>query len=132
MIVAVDSSVLVAVFRNERNGARWLDFLLQLRTENQLAACDVVWSEIAPLFVDNDALSAGMAAIGVLFSPLDEAAAFTAGRLFADYRKRGGPRGRMVSDFMIAAHALHHAIGLATDDDDFMGAHFPRLKLLRP
>jgi predicted nucleic acid-binding protein len=132
VIVALDSSVLFAIFRNERNGARWLDFLLQLRAENQLAACDVVWSEVAPLFADRAALSAGMSALGVFFSPVDEAAAFTAGKLFAEYRKRGGPRGRMVPDVMIAAHALHHASGLATADDDFMRAHFPRLKLLHP
>ena len=50
MIVAVDSSALIAIFKDERTGGKWLEFLLQLRSENQLAACDVVWSEVAPFF----------------------------------------------------------------------------------
>jgi predicted nucleic acid-binding protein len=132
MIVAVDSSALIAVFRNEKGGAEWLDFLLALRAENRLVACDVVWAELAPLFPSSAALIESMSRIGVVFSPLDETVAFAAGQLFAKYRKRGGPRSRMISDFMIAAHALQCARGLATADEDFMSAHFPRLKILKP
>ena len=132
MIVAVDSSALIAIFKDERTGGKWLEFLLQLRSENQLAACDVVWSEVAPFFGSLETLTKNMAAIGVAFSPLDEAATFEAGRLFASYRKRGGSRGRMIPDLMIAAHALRHGARLATADRDFMNAHFPRLKILQP
>lgn len=132
MIAAVDSSVLIAIFKNERSGGKWLDFLLQLRAENHLTACDVVWSEVAPFFSSLDSLKSRMAAIGVSFSLLDETIAFEAGRLFAAYRKRGGGRGRMIPDFMIAAHALHHGARLATADSDFMKAQFPRLKILQP
>ncbi len=132
MIVAVDSSALFAIFKNERAGGDWLDLLLSLRSENQLASCDVVWSEVAPLFSSLEALAANMSAVGIAFSPLDEAAAFEAGRLFAGYRGRGGRRGRVIADFMVAAHALQQGGRLATADRDFMGAHFPRLKILHP
>ena len=132
MIVAIDSSPLIAIFKNERSGGKWLDFLLHLRLENQLAACDVVWAEVAPLFSSAEGLRKNMSAIGVGFSPLDEIAAFAAGQLFVAYRKRGGSRGRMIADLMIAAHALEQGGGLATADSDFMGANFPVLKILRP
>ncbi|CAN5540694.1 hypothetical protein BH20VER3_BH20VER3_05180 [soil metagenome] len=132
MIVAVDSSALIAIFKEERTGAAWLDFLLQLRSQHQLIACDVVWSEVAPFFPSLRTLQQNMTALGVGFSPLDEAATFAAGRLFASYRKGGGPRGRMIPDIMIAAHALRHEARLATADDDFMKARFPRLKILQP
>ena len=131
-MIAVDSSVLLAIFKNERSGEAWLNFLLRLRTENPLAACDVVWAEVAPLFPALPPLRNAMSQIGVHFSPLDEAACFAAGRLFADYRKRGGARGRVIADFLIASHALEHANGLATADDDFMRAHFPRLRIFQP
>ena len=131
-MIAVDSSPLIAIFKGERNGAKWLDLLLRLRSENPLAACDIVWSEVAPLFDTVHALRSSMSEIGVHFSPLNETVCFTAGRLFASYRKRGGSRPRMVPDFMIAAHALEHTRGLATADDDFMRAHFPRLKIFQP
>ncbi len=132
MIAAVDSSVLIAIFKNERTGEKWLDLLLELRAENQLAACDVVWAEVAPLFASLETLSANMSAIGVAFSPLDEGAAFEAGRLFSSYRKRGGSRRRMIPDFMIAAHALRHGARLATADIDFMTAQFPKLRIVHP
>lgn len=132
MIVAVDSSALIAIFKDERNGGQWLDFLLSLRAENQLAACDVVWSEVAPLFGSLETLASKMSAIGIAFSPLDEAAAFAAGGLFAGYRGRGGRRGRVIADFMVAAHALQQGGQLATADTDFMREHFPRLKILQP
>jgi predicted nucleic acid-binding protein len=32
----------------------------------------------------------------------------------------------------IAAHALRHGARLATADNDFMNAQFPRLKILQP
>jgi predicted nucleic acid-binding protein len=132
MTVAVDSSGLIAIFKNERTGAAWLDFLLHLRAENQLLACDVVWAELAPLFRDLEMLEQNMSALGVAFSPLDEAAAFEAGRLFVRYRQRGGGRGRMIPDFIIAGHALRHGASLATSDHDFMKAQFPSLRILRP
>ena len=132
MMVAVDSSALIAIFKNERTGGKWLEFLLQLRLENQLTACDVVWSEVAPLFGNLEALTKNMSALGVAFSPLDETAAFEAGRLFANYRRRGGSRGRMIPDFMIAAHAMRHRASLATAESDFINSQFPRLKILQP
>ncbi len=132
MIVAVDSSALIAIFRNERTGNEWLEFLLYLRQENQLAACDVVWSEVAPLFRSQEMLKTNMAAVGVIFSPLDEVAAFAAGQLFAGSRKRGGGRTRITPDFMIAAHALGQSGRLATADSNFMSAQFPRLTILQP
>lgn len=131
-MIAVDSSVLLAIFKGEKSGEAWLNCLLRLRTENPLAACDVVWAEVAPLFATLPALRTGMSHIGVHFSPLDEGACFTAGQLFASYRKRAGARERLIADFLIAAHALEHANGLATADDDFMQAHFPRLKIFKP
>ena len=131
MIVAVDASVLMAIFKQERSAAQWFRFLWELRAESELVACDVVWSEVAALFSTVEELRSGMSRLGVIFSPIEEPATFTAGQLFAKYRKRGGMRTRMIADFMIAAHALEQANGLATADDDFTAKQFPQLKLLR-
>lgn len=132
MIVAVDTSALLAVFKSERNGPNWFEFLFHLRSENHLIACDVVWAEVAPLFQTLAALRRGMDRMGVLFSPIEQEAAFLAGRLFTSYRSRGGRRERMVPDFLVAAHALQQANALATADDDFAARHFSELTLLRP
>src|SRR5438874_435789 len=132
MIVAIDTSVLMAIFKQERTATDWFGFLRERQLEAELVACDVVWAEVAPLFSDLENLRTGMARLGVAFSPLAESATFAAGQLFGRYRRRGGSRNRMIADFMIAAHALEQANGLATADDDFLAQQFPELKLLRP
>lgn len=132
MILAVDSSVLICIFNDEPSRARWFEFLLTARLENRLIASDVVWAELASLFPTATALNASMTKLGIEFSPLNEQACFEAGQLFAAYRKRGGPRSRIIADFMIAAHALHQAAGLATGELDFAQKYVPRLRLVRP
>ncbi len=132
MIVAIDSSVLISIFNDEPSRASWFEFLLESRLENRLIACDVVWAEIGSLFRTAAALEESMAKLGVAFSPLNEKACFEAGQLFVAYRKRGGSRSRIIADFMIAAHARHHAAALATADLDFAKTYAPRLRLVGP
>ena len=129
--IAVDSSVLMAVFKDEPSAAAWFGLLLRLRLESELIACDVVWSEVAPLFSDSDRLRTGMDRLGVVFSAMEEQTAFTAGQLFSGYRKGGGSRTRMIPDFMIAAHALCQAGALLTADREF-ARRFPQIKLVQP
>lgn len=131
MIVAIDTSVLMAIFKQERTATDWFRFLRERQLEAELVACDVVWAEVAPLFSDLENLRTGMARLGVAFSPLAESATFTAGQFFSRYRRGGGARNRMIADFMIAAHALEQANGLVTADDDFLAQQLPELKLLR-
>jgi len=132
MTVAVDSSVLICIFNDEPSRASWFKFLLESRVENRLVACDVVWAELGPLFPTSAALHESMRKLGVAFSSLHEEACFEAGQLFGAYRKRGGPRSRIIADFMIAAHALHHATAFATADLDFAQKYLPRMKLVGP
>lgn len=132
MTIAIDSSVLICIFNDEPGRAAWFKFLLDSRMESRFVACDVVWAELGPLFATSALLHETMAKLGVLFSPLNEAASFEAGQLFAAYRRRGGPRTRIIADFMIAAHALHHANALATADLAFAEKYVSRLKLVGP
>lgn len=58
-----------------------------------------------------------------------------AGRAFQSYAARrrkhidSGPR-RILADFLIGAHALHHGFGLLTFDDRLYRAAFPRLRIV--
>ena len=66
---------------------------------------------------------------------LNEAIWRVAGRAFQEYvarRRRqrdAGPR-RILADFLIGAHALHHGFHLLTLDDRLYRAAFPRLVVL--
>lgn len=130
MITAVDTSILIDVFGNDpthgRSSAQVLRKCLQ---EGQLTACDVVWAETRAFFPDDAAFEAAMHTLGVCFSPIDIKAAKHAGACWQAYRKKGGPRKRVIADFMIGAHALHQADRLITRDRGYYRSHFKNLIL---
>ena len=133
MISAVDSSVLIDIFSDDtRFRERSLIAVRRCLAEGRLIACDIVWAEATAGFSDPTAGRQALAAIPVAFAPLDAEAAETAGRAWRDYKARGGSRDRIVSDFLIGAHAVHHADRLLTRDRGFHRRAFADLEILDP
>ena len=64
-------------------------------------------------------------------SPNTEAL-FLAGRMWRAYRSAGGGRGRIISDFLIGAHARVQAGRLATRDRGFYRPYFDGLVVVEP
>ncbi|MEM8952713.1 MAG: PIN domain-containing protein [Verrucomicrobiota bacterium] len=134
MITAVDTSIVLDVIVDDptwRN--RSLALLNQARSEGQLIISEIALAEVSP------ALSAGPNTVHDLlidwqldFVPCSVDAAAHAGKCFTQYLQRGGKRGRIVADFLIAAHAQHHADRLLARDDDFKHDYFTELNLLSP
>jgi len=71
-----------------------------------------------------------MRALGVAFDACDQESAAIAGEAWKRYREAGGPRGAIVSDFLVAGHALSRADRLATRDRGFARAYFAKLEIL--
>jgi predicted nucleic acid-binding protein len=131
VITAVDTSVLLAIAKAEPSAPRWADALEKARADGELVICDVVAAELYAYWRDEDAYASFVAGIGATFLAVDESAAREAGRIFAMYRRSGGPREHLVPDFLIAAHALHQTDQLAAVDRGYLRAYFPRLRILR-
>lgn len=133
MITAVDTNVLLDVLGDDpRHRAGSLAALRRCLAEGELVACEVVWAEIAAVFADVRAAIAAMEAIPVAYAPLSHDAALRAGEVWRAYRARGGPRERVIADFLIGAHAALHADRLLTRDRGFGWAAFAGLVVLDP
>ena len=129
MITAVDTSVLLDVFLpDERHGERSKRRLRKAYDSGAIVACDIVYAELAPCFRDRASLDGALRAINVSASPIEPAIAYEAGMRWKRYREAGGPRKRIISDFLIGAHASAVADNFLTRDRGFFSTYFPELK----
>lgn len=133
MITAVDSNVLIDVLGADPTfGPRSRSMLGRARNEGILIACDVVWSEVIGAFPHRDATEAALDRLSVGYSEVGRAVATRAGMAWRTYRLAGGPRERLVADFVVGAHALDQADRLLTRDRGFHRSAFARLTIIDP
>lgn len=133
MITAVDTNVLLDVFANDpTHSSRSLVALRSALVDGPLVACEVVWAEVAAAFTDPAAAGRALEAVPVGFVPITAAAAERAGDAWRAYRRGGGPRDRVIADFLVGAHAAEQADRLLTRDRGFHRAAFSALLILDP
>lgn len=133
MITALDSNVLIDVFGGDpRFGPASRDALRVCMSEGALVACPTVWAEVGAHFPSIQDERGAMETLGVAFSSHDHESALEAAGSWRTYRTSGGTRQRVIADFLIGAHAMHHAERLLTRDRGFYRAYFPEVKLFDP
>ncbi len=129
MISAVDTSVLLDVFLpDERHGPKSKEWLRDAYDRGAILVCDVVYAELVPAFNNRSKLDKALRELNVTISPIDTAIAYEAGSRWLRYRQAGGPRKRIISDFLIGAHATALADTFLTRDRGFYATYFPELK----
>jgi predicted nucleic acid-binding protein len=133
MITAVDTNVLLDIFgADPAFGPRSARALRSCLREGRLVGCEVVWTEVASMFLSPALARDSIERLGVEFSPISQEAALAAAAAWKTYRSRGGKRQRVVADFLIGAHAQLQAERLLTRDRGFYRAYFAGLEVLDP
>ncbi len=131
MITAIDTNILLDIFLpNERFAAESAKLLKLAYNKGALIICDIVYAELVPQFQDRQRLDNTLATINVSLSSTNADIAFLAGEKWSLYRKSGGTRERIITDFLIGAHALMKAERFLTRDRGFYKSYFPGLRIL--
>ena len=115
MITSVDTNVLLDVFISHApHHAQSVDWLRTAYDRGTLLVCDIVYAELVPAFGERVALNGALREIGVTLSPINRHIAWEAGTRWLQYRRAGGPRKRIITDFLIGAHAIVSADAFLT------------------
>ena len=129
MITTVDTNVLMDVFLPDKwHGPRSSEWLRGAYNSGAVILCDIVYAELVPAFADRTALDRALRGIGAMLSPIDSSIAYEAGLRWKQYRAAGGPRNRIIADFLIGAHAVATADTFLTRDRGFYATCFPELQ----
>ena len=132
MATAIDSSVLLDVLLADPAFFKTSESALRTAAaQGELILCETVVAEIAPVLADAS-VEEFLSDWGIRFSPSSLASATLAGDMFRAYLQRGGKRGRVVPDFLIAAHAQIHADALLARDRGYYRNYFQGLKVVEP
>ncbi len=129
MITAVDTNVLLDVLLvDDQYGPESLERLRTAYDQGAIIVCDIVFAELVPAFGDRDALERALHEIHATLSPISSSIAYDAGYRWMQYRRVGGPRSRIIADFLIGSHALASADTFLTRDRGFYDTYFPEFK----
>ena len=130
MATAADTNILLDVFIPDTdNSPESGELLCVARQRGPLLVCDVVHAELVLQFENRDALDAALHSVGATVSPIDTDIAYTAGLRWGQYRRAGGPRTRILADFLIGAHAIATAETFLSRDHGFYSTYFPTLQI---
>ncbi len=131
MISAVDTNILLDVFLPDKRFAEQsANLLKRAYDEGALLICDIVYAELAPQFNDRDTLDNALNILNISISPSSPEVAFLAGERWGLYRKAGGTRRRIITGFLIGAHAAVKAERFLTRDRGLYKSCFKELVIL--
>jgi predicted nucleic acid-binding protein len=132
MRTALDSSVLIQLYRKQPGWEVWRELLAKAATEGELIICSIAFAEYSAAYPSVASAQADLERLQVIYEPIKPEAAYLAGQMFLRYRREGGPRQHLIPDFLIAAHASTQADRLAAIDRGYLRTYFPTLPLLTP
>ena len=133
MSTLVDSNVLLDILDEDDQWMGWsASMLADAARTGPLVINQLVLAEASVTLDTVDELEDALPASYFVRESLPWEAAFLAGKAFAAYRRRGGPRRSPLPDFYIGAHAAVRDYTLLTRDPKRYREYFPKLRIVAP
>lgn len=99
---------------------------------DRLVIDPVVYAELSIGFAQPGEVDAVLATADISVVEAPRTALFLAGKVFREYRRRGGSRTGVLPDFFIGAHAAVLGAPLITRDARRYRTYFPTIDLIAP
>jgi predicted nucleic acid-binding protein len=129
----IDSNVLIDIVADDPQWAAWsAEALVEALEEGSVFVDQIVFAEVSIGYRTAEACQQALTVQGIERIPIPWSAAFLAGRAFASYRGRGGPKLAPLPDFFIGAHAAVAGLRLLTRDPTRYRTYFPTVELIAP
>ena len=132
-MLLVDTNVLVDVLQDDPKWAEWS--IGQMRAQAALHALvinPVIYAEMSLSFTTIEALDDVVQTLALDLREIPRPALFLAAKAYAQYRRRGGSKTKVLPDFFIGAHAAVEGWPLLTRDASRFRTYFPSVDLLAP
>jgi predicted nucleic acid-binding protein len=132
-VVIVDTNVLVDVLEDDPDWAEWsISRMRELSEIHELAINPIIYAELSLTFHTFEDLDEAVTELELKLIELPRPALFLAGKAFARYRKQGGAKTNVLSDFFIGAQAAVMGWPILTRDPRRYRGYFPAVTLLTP
>lgn len=132
-VTLVDSNVLLDVATNDPRWSVWSSEALEAAAnESPLAINALIYAETSIGYRRVEDLEQALPGTMFRREALPYEAAFLAGKVFLQYRRRGGARTSPLPDFYIGAHAAVSDFRILTRDPRRYRTYFPTVDLISP
>lgn len=133
MITAIDTNILLDILApNPEYFERSLQSIEDAARDGSLVICDLVYAELCVHFQRQTDCDQFLGQNDIGIEPLTREASFLASRLWRTYRREGGKRSRILTDFLVGAHAQIQSSQLLSRDRGFYKEIFRSLPLIDP
>lgn len=129
----VDTNVIIDAINNDAVWGNWaLAKLQECSASDDLLINYIVYAELAASYATTEELDKAVKGLELEMIALPKEAAFLAGKAFAQYRRSGGTKTNVLSDFFIGAHAKVAGVPILTRDARRYRRYFPDVPLVTP
>ena len=132
-MILVDSNIILDIVTDDSGWASWSQMNLdRAALTGPLLINGIIYAEVSARFESIEVFDDTLAILGIALDPIPRAGLFLAAKVYRRYRRAGGTRAGILSDFFISAHAAAKDCALLTRDPFRYRHYFPTVQLIIP